>query len=69
MPRYFFFIEGPTRTANDTEGEELLDDLEAHRAAQETARELADSFPDGVVVARDEDGRLVTEVPIGAPLN
>jgi hypothetical protein len=69
MPRYFFFIEGPTRTAEDIDGEELRDDLDAHRAAQQTARELADSFPDGVVVARDKEGRLVSEVPIGAPFN
>jgi hypothetical protein len=69
MPRYFFSIESPTHRAEDREGEELPDDLVAHRAAQQTTQELAGTYVNAVVVVRSESGRIVTEVPIAQPLN
>ena len=65
LPRYFFFVEGPGFRAEDVDGEELPDDAAAHRAAQQTARELkGGSWDSGVVVVRAADGRVVSEVPI-----
>jgi hypothetical protein len=66
MPRYFFSAESATLKADDAEGEGLADDMAAHRAAQQTAAELrGGSFDGGIITARDEDGRVVSEVPIG----
>ena len=69
MPRYFLSVNSPTHTAEDEQGEELPDDLAAHRAAQQTALELVGNYVNAVVVVRSESGRIVTEVPIARPLN
>jgi len=68
MPRYFFSVVSPAKPAFDEEGEELADDVAAHKAAQQTAYELARDFEDAVVVVRCE-GKVVTEVPIARRLN
>jgi hypothetical protein len=67
MPRYFFGLNGPTWSHVDEEGEELPDDKAAHRAALQTARELAADWRDkapGHIVVRTADGRIVSEVPL-----
>ena len=69
MPRYFFSIESPAQKAVDVQGEELTDDLAAHRAAQETALELTGTYVNAVVVVRSESCRIVTEAPVALPLN
>jgi hypothetical protein len=69
MPRYFFAVESPVLWTVDKEGEILADERAAHSAAQQTARELRGIYDNAVVVVRDEDGRIVTEVPIDQDLN
>ena len=53
----------PTHKAEDERGEELPDDLAAHREAQQTALELAGTYVNGVVVVRSEAVELQQRFP------
>jgi hypothetical protein len=70
MPRYFFSARGPVANAKEAEGEELPDDVAAHRRALIAADQLTGGiFEDGTLVVCDARGRLVVEVPVGRKLN
>jgi hypothetical protein len=67
MPRYFFSVESPAISSDDEEGEEFPDDAAAIAEAELVRCELLDwrYAANAVIVIRADDGRIVSEVPIG----
>jgi hypothetical protein len=68
MPRYFFHVRNDThRLDDDKEGQTLGSDEAAKATARQIARQLSDEpeiYGGYNVVVMDEDGKIVTSVPI-----
>jgi hypothetical protein len=71
MMLYFFtLVSGGQQVADDNEGEQFPDDKSAHANAVVTAHELKDweGHEQAIILVKAEDGRLVSEVPLGLRL-
>ncbi len=66
MPRYYFVVELPDHTYEDTEGERLPNDAAAKNYGARTVRELKERSFDSagaVLHVRDEGGQTIQSIP------
>jgi Domain of unknown function (DUF6894) len=66
MPRYYFVVEMPGHTYNDSEGEQLPSDAAAKNYGDRVVRELKESdfqSAGAVLHVRDEGGQTIRSIP------